>query len=67
VEQDREGGIDASSPSPSTFAAVRVRRLPVPSDVAFIRNIRRGHYKLGVDEAATLRVPAAFDELALLI
>ena len=34
---------------------------------AFIQNIRRGHYELGVDEAATLRVAAAFDELALAI
>jgi transposase-like protein len=31
---------------------------------AFIQNIRRGHYQLGVNEAATLRVAAAFDELA---
>jgi IS6 family transposase len=30
-------------------------------------DIRRGHYELGVDEAATLRVAAAFDELALAI
>jgi IS6 family transposase len=34
---------------------------------AFIQNIRRGHYELGVDEAATLRVAAAFDELTLAI
>ncbi len=34
---------------------------------AFIQNIRRGHYELGVEEAATLRVAAAFDELALAI
>lgn len=33
----------------------------------FIQNIRRGHYELGVEEAATLRVAAAFDELALAI
>ena len=31
---------------------------------AFIQNIRRGHYELGVDEPMTLRVMAAFDELA---
>jgi hypothetical protein len=31
---------------------------------AFIQNIRRGHYELGVDDAANLRVMAAFDELA---
>jgi hypothetical protein len=34
---------------------------------AFIQNIRRGHYQLGIDEAATLRVAAAVDELALTI
>jgi transposase-like protein len=34
---------------------------------AFIQNIRRGHYELGVDEPVTLRVMAAFDELALAI
>jgi IS6 family transposase len=31
---------------------------------AFIQNIRRGHYELGVDEPVTVRVVAAFDELA---
>lgn len=34
---------------------------------AFIQNIRRGHYELGVDEAATLRMAVAFDELILAI
>ncbi len=34
---------------------------------AFIQNIRRGHYELGADEAAILRVAATFDELALAI
>jgi transposase, IS6 family len=34
---------------------------------AFIQNIRRGHYELGVGEPVTLRVMAAFDELALAI
>ena len=34
---------------------------------AFIQNIRRGHYELGVDEAVTLRVAVAFDDLALAI
>jgi transposase, IS6 family len=34
---------------------------------AFIQNIRRGHYELDVDQAATLRVAAAFDELTLAI
>jgi hypothetical protein len=34
---------------------------------AFVRNIRRGHYGLGVDEAAILQVMVAFDELALVI
>jgi transposase, IS6 family len=34
---------------------------------AFIQNIRRGHYELGVDEPMTLRVLSAFDGLALAI
>jgi hypothetical protein len=31
------------------------------------QNIRRCHHELGVDEPVTLRVVAAFDELALAI
>ena len=31
---------------------------------AFIQNIRRGHYELGLDAPHGLRVAAAFDELA---
>jgi transposase, IS6 family len=34
---------------------------------AFIQNIRRGHYELGTEETVSLRVLAAFDELALAI
>ena len=34
---------------------------------AFVQNIRRGHYELGVEKVANLRVLAAFDELALAI
>jgi IS6 family transposase len=34
---------------------------------AFVQNIRRGHYELGVEEVANLRVLAAFDELTLAI
>jgi len=30
---------------------------------AFIQNLRRGHYELGVEQPTTLRVMAAFDEL----
>jgi IS6 family transposase len=30
---------------------------------AFVQNIRRGHYELGVDEPTPLRVAAAIDEL----
>ena len=30
---------------------------------AFIQNIGRGHYELGVDQTAILRLAAAFDEL----
>lgn len=31
---------------------------------AFMQNLRRGHYELGVHALAGLRVAAAFDELA---
>jgi transposase-like protein len=34
---------------------------------ALVQNIRRGHYELAVEEPASLRVAAAFDELALAI
>jgi transposase, IS6 family len=34
---------------------------------AFVQNLRRGHYELGVDEPTTLWVAAAFDELTLAI
>ena len=34
---------------------------------AFIQNIRRGHYELGAEEPVNVRVPAAFDELAMAI
>jgi transposase, IS6 family len=31
---------------------------------AFVQNLRRGHYELGVDASPALRVAAAFAELA---
>jgi hypothetical protein len=31
---------------------------------AFVQNLRRGHYELGVDTDPTHRLPAAFAELA---
>jgi transposase, IS6 family len=34
---------------------------------AFVQNLRRGHYELGVEEIANLRVLAAFNELTLAI
>jgi transposase, IS6 family len=34
---------------------------------AFIQNIRRGHYELGLAEPTTLRVMAAFTELTVAI
>jgi len=34
---------------------------------AFIQNLRRGHYELGVDALPGLTLPAAFYELALVI
>jgi hypothetical protein len=33
----------------------------------WVQNVRRGHYELAVEELASLRVAAAFDELALAI
>ncbi len=34
---------------------------------AFMQNLRRGHYELGVDALPGLRVAAAFDELARVV
>ena len=34
---------------------------------AFVQNLRRGHYELGMDVLPKLRVAAAFTELALAI
>jgi IS6 family transposase len=34
---------------------------------AFVQNLRRGHYELGVEEPTTLRVAAAFTELTVAI
>ena len=34
---------------------------------AFMQNLRRGHYELGLDAPPALRVAAAFTELALAI
>ena len=34
---------------------------------AFIQNLRRGHYELGIDASPGLTLAAAFDELALVV
>jgi transposase, IS6 family len=34
---------------------------------AFVQNLRRGHYKLAVEEPLIRRLTDAFDELALVI
>ena len=34
---------------------------------AFIQNLRRGHYELGVETAPVFRLATAFDELRLAI
>jgi hypothetical protein len=34
---------------------------------AFVQNLRRGHYELGLDVPPALRVTAAFTELAMAI
>jgi transposase-like protein len=48
-----------------------LKRLPsarvISAGHAFIQNIRRGHYELGVEKVANLRVLAAFDELVMAI
>jgi hypothetical protein len=35
--------------------------------LAFLQNLRRGHYELATDQPAPLRIAAAFTELALVI
>ncbi len=46
----------------------RLRSLRVISiGHAFVQNLRRGHYELGVDIDPRHRIPAAFTELALAI
>jgi transposase-like protein len=35
----------------------------IPTGHAFVQNLRRGHYELGIEEPTTLRVAAAFTEL----
>jgi len=34
---------------------------------AFVRNIRRGHYELAVEESTSRRLAVAFAELALVL
>ena len=34
---------------------------------AFVQNLRRGHYELGIDAAPVFRLATAFDELQLAI
>jgi IS6 family transposase len=45
--------------------AAGMRRISV--GYAFVQNVRRGHYELGVDAPAEGRLAAAFAELALVI
>ena len=48
-----------------------LKRLPsarvISAGHAFVQNLRRGHYELGVDADPGHRLPAAFAELALAI
>jgi hypothetical protein len=46
---------------------MRSAKRAVLAGPALVQNIRRGHYELAVKEPASLRVAAAFDELALAI
>jgi len=34
---------------------------------AFVQNVRRGHYKLGIEASPVFRLATAFDELQLAI
>jgi hypothetical protein len=42
----------------------RTDRTGITAGHAFIQNLRRGHYELGLDEPPALRISAAFTELA---
>jgi IS6 family transposase len=39
----------------------------ISTDHAFVQNLRRGHYELGLEEPTTLRLVAAFTELTVAI
>ncbi len=45
-----------------------LKRTRTPSVViaghAFMQNLRRGHYELGIEALPGMTIPAAFDELA---
>jgi IS6 family transposase len=45
----------------------RTQRQDRDAGHAFIQNVRRGHYELGVEAPANRRVAVASDELALAI
>jgi transposase, IS6 family len=69
----------ANNPIESDHARLKARLRPmrglkrlrstrvISTGHAFIQNIRRGHYELGVDIDPRHRLPAAFAELALAI
>ena len=48
-----------------------LKRLPTASVIiegdAFMQNLRRGHYELGVDALPRMTIAAAFDQLALVV
>jgi hypothetical protein len=46
---------------------MRSAKRAVLAGYALVQNTRHGHYELAVEEPASLRVAAAFDELALAI
>ena len=53
--------LNATVPKRDRTASVVIR------SHAFIQNLRRGHYELGMDACPGLTVAAAFDELALVV
>jgi hypothetical protein len=80
MQQCRPETFPAPTSTPTTASSVAKARLRpmrglktdrtarvVIAGHAFMQNVRRGHYQLGVEAHPRLRVAAAFDELSLAI
>ena len=73
VEQYANNPVEAR-PRPVEFRLRAMRGLKqlhctrvITTGHAFVQNIRRGHYELGIDKNAKLRVATAFNELIVAI